>query len=176
MEIKFLDKRLTEFKPSTKLAAGYDLRACIDQAIYIPPGGQEKISTGIAVDMSSDFSRKVEDDYVIEHETLTIDSKANPWSTARLNIVPCAIIMPRSGLGCKGVKPRNTPGLIDADYQGEVIVCLYNEGNESVHIQPMDRIAQLVFTLAIHPVMQQVQEFSNATERGVNGFGSTGKQ
>jgi dUTP pyrophosphatase len=91
-------------------------------------------------------------------------------------IVPCAIIMPRSGLGCKGVKPRNTPGLIDADYQGEIIVCLYNEGNDSVHIQPMDRIAQLVFTLAIHPVMQQVQEFSNATERGANGFGSTGKQ
>jgi dUTPase len=40
----------------------------------------------------------------------------------------------------------------------------------------MDRIAQLVFTIAIHPVMQQVEEFSNVTERGANGFGSTGKQ
>jgi dUTPase len=46
MEIKFLDKRLAEFKPSTKLAAGYDLRACIDKDVWIPPGGQEKIPTG----------------------------------------------------------------------------------------------------------------------------------
>ena len=158
MEIKFLDKRLTEFKPATKLAAGYDLRACIEKDMWIVPGGQEKIPTGIAMDMSSLMN-------------------GDHWpNDEQLALVPCAIIMPRSGLGCKGVKPRNTPGLIDADYQGEIIVCLYNEGNESVHIQPMDRIAQLVFTLAIHPVMQQVEEFSNTTERGANGFGSTGKQ
>jgi dUTP pyrophosphatase len=157
MEIKFLDKRLTEFKPSTKLAAGYDLRACIEKAIYIPPGGQEKIRTGVAMDISS----------LLEGES---------WQGEKSDLLPCAIIMPRSGLGCKGVKPRNTPGLIDADYQGEIIVCLYNEGNDSVHIQPMDRIAQLVFTLAIHPAMQVVEEFSNVTERGANGFGSTGKQ
>ena len=171
MEIKFLDKRLTEFKPATKLAAGYDLRACIDKDIYIPPGGQEKIPTGIAIDMSSivkpagSYSSY---DYMRLHSITSLQTE--------LLTIPCAVIMPRSGLGCKGVKPRNTPGLIDADYQGEIIVCLYNEGNDSVHIQPMDRIAQLVFTLAIHPVMQQVQEFSNETERGANGFGSTGKQ
>jgi len=157
MEVKFLDKRLTEFKPSTKLAAGYDLRACIEQAIWITPGGQEKIRTGIAIDQSA----------LITNEN---------WQSHGFDLLPCAIIMPRSGLGCKGVKPRNTPGLIDADYQGEIIVCLYNEGNESVHIQPMDRVAQLVFTLAIHPVMSVVEEFSNVTERGANGFGSTGKQ
>ena len=153
MHIKFLDKRLTEFKPSTKLAAGYDLRACIDKDIYIPPGGQEKIRTGVSLNMA---------DYkdLIDEET----------------IVPCAIVMPRSGLGCKGVKPRNTPGLIDADYQGEIIVCLYNEGNDAVHINPMDRIAQIVFTIALHPIFQPVEEFSNTTERGANGFGSTGKQ
>ena len=153
MEIKFLDKRLTEFKPSTKLAAGYDLRACIEKDVWITPGGQEKIPTGISLNMS-DYKDIVDEEM----------------------IVPCAVIMPRSGLGCKGVKPRNTPGLIDADYQGEIVVCLYNEGNDSVHIQPMDRIAQLVFTIAIHPTMQQVEEFSIITERGANGFGSTGKQ
>jgi dUTP pyrophosphatase len=157
MQIKFLDKRLTEFKPSTKLAAGYDLRACIDKDIYIPPGGQEKIRTGVAIDLSA----------LMTNEN---------WQGQGFDMLPCAIVMPRSGLGCKGVKPRNTPGLIDADYQGEIIVCLYNEGNDSVHINPMDRIAQLVFTLAIHPVMQVVEEFSNTTERGANGFGSTGKQ
>ncbi len=159
MQIKFLDKRLTEFKPSTKLAAGYDLRACIEKDVWIPPGEQEKIPTGIAMDISS-----------------IIDNDSFPIGDDEIYPIPCAIIMPRSGLGCKGVKPRNTPGLIDADYQGEIIVCLYNEGSESVHIQPMDRIAQLVFTIAIHPVMQQVEEFSNVTERGANGFGSTGKQ
>lgn len=156
MEIKFLDERLTEFKPATKLAAGYDLCACIEEDIWIPPGAQEKIPTGIAVDMS-----------VLRNKD---------WHGEGPDLVPCAIIMPRSGLGCKGVKPRNTPGLIDADYQGEIIVCLYNEGNESVHIQPMDRIAQMIFTIAMHPQMIKVDEFSNATERGANGFGSTGKQ
>jgi dUTP pyrophosphatase len=153
MQIKFLDKRLEELKPATDLAAGYDLRACIPKDIYIPPGGQEKIGTGIALNMGK----------AIEDEKYAV-------------VLPCAIVMPRSGLGCKGVKPRNTPGLIDADYQGEIVVCLYNESNDSVHIQPMDRIAQLVFTIALHPFMEVVTEFSNETKRGANGFGSTGKQ
>ena len=153
MQIKFLDERLTEFKPATDLSAGYDLRACIEKDISIPPGGQEKIKTGVSLHMGKEID---------EHE----GSK----------VLPCAIIMPRSGLGCKGVKPRNTPGLIDADYQGEIIVCLYNEGNEVVHINPMDRIAQLVFTIALHPNLEVVTDFSHETDRGANGFGSTGKQ
>lgn len=154
MQIKFLDERLTEFKPATELSAGYDLRACIDTGIYIAPGDLRYIKTGIAVDMSLNYFGGCKD----------------------TSYVPCAVIMPRSGLGCKGVKPRNTPGLIDADYQGEIIVCLYNEGNESVHIRPMDRIAQLVFTIALHPFMEVVTDFSHKTVRGANGFGSTGEQ
>jgi dUTP pyrophosphatase len=160
MQLRFLDDRLAEFKPATELSAGYDLRACIDKDIYIPPGGQEKIKTGVALNMITEGMM----------------NELQQSGTADVTIVPCAIVMPRSGLGCKGVKPRNTPGLIDADYQGEVIVCLYNEGNDTVHINPMDRIAQLVFTIALHPFMEIVTEFSNQTERGANGFGSTGKQ
>lgn len=160
MQIKFLDERLTEFKPATELSAGYDLRACIDKDISIPPGGQEKIKTGVSLNMM----------------TGGLKAELEQSGMADVTIVPCAIIMPRSGLGCKGVKPRNTPGLIDADYQGEIIVCLYNEGNESVHIRPMDRIAQLVFTIALHPVMEVVTDFSHETVRGANGFGSTGEQ
>jgi dUTP pyrophosphatase len=160
MQIKYLDERLTEFKPSTDLAAGYDLRACVDKDVWLIPGGQEKIGTGIALNMAT--KGFVEE---LEHGNET-----------NVKIIPCAIVMPRSGLGCKGVKPRNTPGLIDADYQGEIVVCLYNESNDSVHIQPMDRIAQLVFTIALHPFMEVVTEFSNETKRGANGFGSTGKQ
>lgn len=157
MQIKFLDSRLTEFKPATELSAGYDLRACIDKDVSIPPGHQEKIRTGVALNM------------------MTEEVKQEITGGSRISLVPCAIIMPRSGLGCKGVKPRNTPGLIDADYQGEIIVCLYNEGNESVHIRPMDRIAQLVFTIALHPYLEIVTEFSNDTSRGDGGFGSTGR-
>ena len=160
MQIKFLDERLTRLEPSTRFSAGYDLRACIDKDISIPPGGQEKIKTGIALNMTT--------------PGLIKELEGN--NTSDVNIIPCAIIMPRSGLGCKGVKPRNTPGLIDADYQGEIIVCLYNEGNESVHIRPMDRIAQLVFTIALHPFMEVVTNFSHETVRGANGFGSTGEQ
>lgn len=158
MQIKFLDKRLTEFKPATELSAGYDLRACIDKDISIPPGGQDKIQTGVALNM------------------MTEEVRQEITNGTRMSLVPCAVIMPRSGLGCKGVKPRNAPGLIDADYQGEIIVCLYNEGNESVHIRPMDRIAQLVFTIALHPFMEVVTDFSHETVRGANGFGSTGEQ
>lgn len=155
MQIKFLDERLKlQFKPATELSAGYDLRACIDTDIWIVPGGQEKIKTGVAVDMSLNYFGSCKD----------------------TTYVPCAIIMPRSGLGCKGVKPRNAPGLIDADYQGEIIVCLYNESNDSVHIRPMDRIAQLIFTIALHPFLEVVTDFSNETVRGANGFGSTGEQ
>ncbi len=153
MQIKFLDERLTEFKPATELSAGYDLRACIDKDVWLVPGGQEKIQTGVALNMATP-----------------------EWMEEENGLLPCAIIMPRSGLGCKGVKPRNTPGLIDADYQGEIIVCLYNEGNESVRIRPMDRIAQLVFTIALHPFMEVVTDFSHETVRGANGFGSTGEQ
>ena len=84
--------------------------------------------------------------------------------------------MPRSGLGCKGLRPRNVPGLIDADYQGEIILCMYNEADDFITIQPMDRIAQLVFMLSIQPKFMVVTNFSNETDRGVGGFGSTGKQ
>lgn len=160
MQIKFLDSRLTEFKPATELSAGYDLRACIDKDICITPGGQEKIQTGVAMNMPTEA---------------LLDELRHGIDSTNVMIIPCAVIMPRSGLGCKGVKPRNAPGLIDADYQGEIIVCLYNEGNESVHIRPMDRIAQLVFTIALHPYLEIVTEFSNDTSRGDGGFGSTGR-
>jgi dUTP pyrophosphatase len=83
--------------------------------------------------------------------------------------------MPRSGLGCKGIRPRNTPGLIDADYQGEIVVCLYNGSPDWLTVNRMDRIAQLVFMFAIHPELHVVSEFSQTTARGTGGFGSTGK-
>jgi len=87
----------------------------------------------------------------------------------------CAFIMPRSGLGIKGILPANVLGLIDSDYQGELIVHLKNHSNEEYLISNGDRIAQLVF-MAIEKIeFKPVLEFSNSTDRGVGGFGSTGK-
>lgn len=154
MEIKFLDYRLKEFEPSTELASGYDLRCCEDEDVIILPGQTVKVKTGISVFMSSP---------VEEHRM---------GSGHTINF--CAVIMPRSSLGCKGLRPRNVPGLIDADYQGEIILCMYNEGEEFVVIKPMDRIAQLVFMLSLHPSFMQVTHFSTETDRGHDGFGSTG--
>ena len=153
MEIKLLDPRLKDFQPETELSAGYDLRCCEDEEVVILPGQTVKIKTGIAVHMG-----ELMDHTTVEGHTL----------------VPSAVIMPRSSLGCKGIKPRNTPGLIDADYQGEIIVCMINESEEFIVIKPLDRIAQLVFTLAIHPNFMFVTHFSTETLRGDGGFGSTG--
>jgi dUTP pyrophosphatase len=87
----------------------------------------------------------------------------------------CGIILPRSGLGHKhGIVLGNLVGLIDSDYQGELMISLWNRSNQAFELNPMERIAQLV----IIPVMQVgfniVNEFS-ATIRGSKGFGSTGK-
>ena len=86
----------------------------------------------------------------------------------------CGLIVPRSGLGIKGLMPANVLGLIDSDYQGELIVHLKNHGNEKLLIQNGDRIAQLVFMPVEHVMFSIVDKFSHITDRGEGGFGSTG--
>ena len=87
------------------------------------------------------------------------------------------LIMPRSGLGVKGIMPANVLGLIDSDYQGELIVYLKNHGNEKFLVQNGDRIAQLVFMPVEHVMFSVVTDnFSHSTERGEGGFGSTGEK
>ena len=88
----------------------------------------------------------------------------------------CGMIMPRSGLGVKGILPANVLGLIDSDYQGELIVYLKNHSNEPFLVQNGDRIAQLVFMPVEHVMFSSVLEFSHITERGTGGFGSTGEK
>jgi dUTP pyrophosphatase len=87
----------------------------------------------------------------------------------------CAMILPRSGLGHKhGIVLGNLVGLIDSDYQGQLMVSTWNRGSSSFRLEPMERLAQLV----IVPVMQIewsiVDEFATS-DRGEGGFGSTGK-
>ena len=86
-----------------------------------------------------------------------------------------AIILPRSGLGAKnGIVLGNLVGLIDSDYQGQVLISVWNRGQAAFTIQPMDRIAQLVVVPVQQVEFNVVEEFSSSY-RGAGGFGSTGK-
>ena len=86
-----------------------------------------------------------------------------------------ALILPRSGLGHKhGIVLGNLVGLIDSDYQGQVMVSVWNRSKEAFTINPLDRIAQLVVVPVVQVKLNVVEEFS-ASERGAEGFGSTGK-
>lgn len=87
-----------------------------------------------------------------------------------------AIILPRSGLGSKhGIVLGNLIGLIDSDYQGQVMVCLWNRSDKSYTIQPGERICQMIFVPVIHPTFSIVENFSSETGRGSGGFGHTGR-
>lgn len=86
----------------------------------------------------------------------------------------CALILPRSGLGHKhGLVMGNLVGLIDADYQGPLMISCWNRGREPVPIAPGDRVAQLLLVPVGHARLHQVAEFADS-DRGDGGFGSTG--
>ena len=87
-----------------------------------------------------------------------------------------AMILPRSGLGHKnGIVLGNLVGLIDSDYQGQLMVSTWNRGHTSFTLQPLDRLAQLVIVPVLQVGFNVVEEFATS-ERGAGGFGSTGKQ
>lgn len=86
----------------------------------------------------------------------------------------CAVILPRSGLGHKhGIVLGNGTGLIDADYQGPLMISIWNRGNAAYTIEPGDRIAQLVLLPIVRATLQVVDTFDESA-RGAGGFGHTG--
>jgi len=86
-----------------------------------------------------------------------------------------AVVLPRSGLGAKsGIVLGNLVGLIDSDYQGPLMVSVWNRGSAAFTIQPMDRIAQLVVVPVVQVKLNVVEDFIESV-RGAGGFGSTGK-
>jgi len=86
-----------------------------------------------------------------------------------------ALVLPRSGLGHKhGIVLGNLVGLIDSDYQGEVMVSTWNRGREPFEIQPLERIAQLIVVPVQRVELNVVDDFA-ASARGAGGFGSTGR-
>lgn len=86
-----------------------------------------------------------------------------------------ALILPRSGLGHKhGIVLGNLVGLIDSDYQGELMISAWNRSDKDFTVSPMERIAQLLIVPVVQAQFQTVQEFDDSS-RGQNGFGSTGR-
>jgi dUTP pyrophosphatase len=86
-----------------------------------------------------------------------------------------AVILPRSGLGAKhGIVLGNLVGLIDSDYQGQVMVSIWNRSGAAFTIEPMERIAQMVIVPVVQIGWKVVDEFT-VSSRGAGGFGSTGK-
>lgn len=86
-----------------------------------------------------------------------------------------AMILPRSGLGHKhGIVLGNLVGLIDSDYQGQLMVSAWNRSPTAFTLEPMERLAQLVIVPVVQAQFRVVDDFAVASERGAGGYGSTG--
>jgi dUTP pyrophosphatase len=86
-----------------------------------------------------------------------------------------ALILPRSGLGHKhGIVLGNLVGLIDSDYQGQLMVSAWNRSDVAYTLQPLERLAQLVIVPVMQARFEVVDDFDAVTERGAGGYGSTG--
>ncbi len=88
-----------------------------------------------------------------------------------------AMILPRSGMGHKhGIVLGNLVGLIDSDYQGQLMVSAWNRTDVAFTIEPMERIAQLVIVPVVQASFNVVKEFAGVSQRATGGYGSTGRQ
>jgi len=88
-----------------------------------------------------------------------------------------AMILPRSGMGHKhGIVLGNLVGLIDSDYQGQLMVSAWNRTDVAFTLEPMERIAQLVIVPVVQASFNVVNEFADVSQRATGGYGSTGRQ
>jgi dUTP pyrophosphatase len=150
IELKILDPRLEEWgfpHYGSELAAGLDLHACLDAPLAVE-------AQAPAVLIPSGIAFRIGDP---------------EW---------CGLVLPRSGLGHRaGLVLGNAVGLIDADYEGQLMISAWNRnpaGSGVVEIRPGDRVAQLVFTRIARPEFTVVSAFSERGARQDGGFGSTG--
>lgn len=149
IELKILNKELYSDNTlptfATDGSAAIDLKAPRD--IWLPPKGATNIKSGLAIHIAS---------------------------CALIQPI-AALVLPRSGLGTKGLVLGNTVGLIDEDYQGEIIISLLNRHESTdIIIKKGDRFAQLMFIPVIKPTFKVVDEFTTVSKRSTGGFGSTG--
>lgn len=162
VEMVVLDDRLKELEYATPGSAGVDLRACniagsqIGEdinGVTIYPGQTVKIGAGLAVHIGS-----ITDEGIVD-ESVGLVGK----------------IYPRSGLATKhGIVLANVVGIVDQDYQGEIIIAIRNDGQDQFLVEPMMRIAQMLIEPVLRPSYVRVSEFTDKTERGAGGFGSSG--
>ena len=88
-----------------------------------------------------------------------------------------ALLLPRSGLGHKhGIVLGNLVGLIDSDYQGQLMVSVWNRSNEPFTVEPLERVAQMVIVPVVQAQFSVVDDFAQASARGAGGYGSTGRK
>lgn len=150
IEIRVLDPRLTAWglpRFESAMAAGIDLRACIDAPLSIAPGSPAVlVPSGIALHL------------------------ADPHLAAI--VVPRSGLGHK-----KGLVMGNLQGVIDADYTGPIMISVWNRsapGTASIIVEPGERIAQMLFVPIVRPTLTVVEEFSAVSARGAGGFGSTG--
>lgn len=165
---------------ATPGSAALDLICTEDITIY--PGEVKAIHTGLAIWIGS----------ADKNNTLPLIVDHNGKNTGyhyRQDFRVTGLVLPRSGLGTKGLGLANTIGLIDEDYQGELIVQACNRNNDiigdrttalcfnqiPIELKAGDRFAQLMFIPIIKAKWDIVEKFSNETERNTGGFGSSGK-
>lgn len=150
VEIRVLDRRLEQWglpRYQSEMAAAIDLHACLDAPLALAPGSPAQL-------VSAGFAISMNDAHL------------------------AAAIVPRSGAGHKkGLVLGNLWGLIDADYQGTILISAWNrnaDGTAPIVIEPGERIAQMLFLPIVRPRFSVVERFSTGTARGTGGFGSTG--
>lgn len=149
-------------KRATSGSNGYDLRACIEQPITLSYHEVAKIPTGVLLWPGSLQFKGYIETYEVELGEFVA-----------LSVQFAGLLLPRSSN--PGLKLENTVRLLDADYQGEIFFKYRNTSEDLITIKPGDAIGQLLLVPSVLPELVQVQEFSLPTERGNNGFGSTGK-
>lgn len=145
IDVRIIDARLTDDLPSyaTPGSAGLDLRASLQEPLTLAPGAPATL-VGTGI---------------------AIHLRDPGYA---------ALVLPRSGLGHKkGLVLGNLVGLIDSDYQGELMVSAWNRGHDTVVIEPLERIAQLVIVPVVQARFNIVDQFEAST-RGTGGYGSTG--
>lgn len=155
IELKILNKEFYEEygipKPATDGSAAIDLYCTENIDLY--RGETALVSTGLAMWLGSN----------------NIGYRAMSFMK---NAPIAGIILPRSGLGHRGLILGNSVGLIDEDYQGEIKLSLLSRA-PAMELKKGDRIAQMMFVPICQPQFQVVEEFSNTTNRATGGFGST---
>lgn len=156
IKVKILDKELYDsianpLKFTTQGSCAVDLYSA--ETFILRPNEYKRIKTGLSIWLGS------------------VTKKEKKYA---------AHIIPRSGSGSQGLVLRNQHGLIDEDYQGEIMLSMYNQASmkdkQIFKIKRGDRIAQMYFSEVLAPTFQYVDDFKTTTKRGKKGFGSTGSK